>query len=235
MATKGFRGKACAYCRREGIASTADHVIARGAFLVRHRTNLPKVPACSSCNGEKSRLETEFLALVLTASSYEYGDEYRREFVQARLRKNRRIARIINNAKPKVIQRHGRFEQVVPINIDADMTTRLMDLITLGLYYHHAKEPLNVDYKSTARIFAPDHEAEYMDMIYREFPKDSPRVLSNLGDGTFIYEGIQNSQMPGFSVWRMMWHGGIPLAGENGPQGGALTWIASTTPRDLPT
>lgn len=197
--------------------------------------NIPKVPACSSCNGEKSRLETYFLALVLAASNHEHGDEYRRNHVIPSLRKNRRIGNMIRNSKPIVIQRNGRFEQVFPINIDSEMTTRLMEFIAIGLYYHHAKAPLNVDYDAKARIFAPEHEAEYINTVFQIFPDDSPRVSRDLGNGTFVYDGIQNSQMPGFSVWRMKWHGGIALAGENGPQGGVSTWIVSTAPRDLPT
>jgi hypothetical protein len=51
-----FRNKLCAYCGKAE-ATTDDHVIARTFFLENRRANLPKVPACEKCNGEKAKLE----------------------------------------------------------------------------------------------------------------------------------------------------------------------------------
>ena len=214
------------------MASTADHVIARKVFFERDRMDLPKVPACMACNGEKSRLENYFLAMVLAASNHADSDAYRRDFVMPRLRKNRKFQHAINTAKPTVIQRDGRFQQVYAIHIEADKTTRLMEMISLGLYHHHAGQPLQDSYDAVARIFTPEGETDFLAMTREEFPEDSPIVRGNLGDGAFAYEGIQHSELVGFSVWRMIWHGGIALAGDDGPPGGVNTWVVWTRPRD---
>ncbi len=62
--SKKFKDKPCVYCPT-GISATADHAFAREFFLERHRANLPKVPACAVCNGEKSALE-HYLTTILS-------------------------------------------------------------------------------------------------------------------------------------------------------------------------
>ena len=53
----------CVYCATQ-LATTEDHVFARGFFVEARRDNLPKVPACQPCNQVKSGLE-HYLATVL--------------------------------------------------------------------------------------------------------------------------------------------------------------------------
>jgi hypothetical protein len=61
--SKKYKGKLCVYCA-SGIATVADHVIAREFFLPARRANLSKVPACHNCNDVKGRLE-HYLTAVL--------------------------------------------------------------------------------------------------------------------------------------------------------------------------
>src|SRR5260370_34788662 len=56
-------GETCVQCGAAP-AATMDHIFAREFFPVERRANLPKVPACSSCNSTKSRLE-HYLTAVL--------------------------------------------------------------------------------------------------------------------------------------------------------------------------
>ena len=56
---KALRGSLCAYCG-ERPATTEDHVIGRKFFPVHLRSNLPKVLACSDCNGRKSNFDTVY-------------------------------------------------------------------------------------------------------------------------------------------------------------------------------
>lgn len=205
----------------------------RKALFAKDRADLPKVPACQKCNNEKSRLENYFLALVLAGSNHPEGDLYREQFVKPRLRKNRRFAHTIASARPIVTQVNGRFEQAYAVNISADETTTLMEMIALGLYCHHTGKPLDPSYGALARIFAPEHEQEFLGRVLRLFPAGSPVVGENFGNGAFAYEGFLNRQLPGFSLWRMMWHGGIPLAGQSGPRGGVPTWVVRTAPLDV--
>ncbi len=62
--SKRFRDKPCDYCLTNPSTATGDHVFAREFFPEAARANLPKVPACESCNNEKSRLE-HYLTAVL--------------------------------------------------------------------------------------------------------------------------------------------------------------------------
>ena len=62
--SKRFRDKPCVYCLTNPSTTTGDHVFAREFFPEAARANLPKVPACESCNNEKSHLE-HYLTAVL--------------------------------------------------------------------------------------------------------------------------------------------------------------------------
>jgi hypothetical protein len=72
---------------------TGDHVFARSFFLEHRRENLPKVPACTVCNNEKSKLE-HYLATVLPFGG-RHDDAHRNleELVPSRLGGNARLHR----------------------------------------------------------------------------------------------------------------------------------------------
>jgi hypothetical protein len=59
-----FKGKTCVYCAVPGAADTGDHVLARQFVAVAHRGQIPKVPACSVCNGKKAALESYLMAVL---------------------------------------------------------------------------------------------------------------------------------------------------------------------------
>ena len=40
------------------------------------------------------------------------------------------------------------------------------------------------------------------------------RVIGNVGDGAFIYEGLQSWSDPGLTVWRFRAYGGLKLTGD---------------------
>lgn len=60
MARKKYRDKTCVYCGRDRASSTGDHVVAREFCLRVARENLPKVPACVSCNNANQSLSTMY-------------------------------------------------------------------------------------------------------------------------------------------------------------------------------
>src|SRR5262245_57126728 len=85
---KKFRDSTCVYCATRP-ATTEDHVFALAFFLVARRGNLPKVPACDTCNNAKSKLE-HYLATVLPFGGRhaDAADNAQQEVVQRRLDKN---------------------------------------------------------------------------------------------------------------------------------------------------
>jgi 5-methylcytosine-specific restriction endonuclease McrA len=65
-----------AYCGREGVSTTRDHVVAKEFFLARDRGDLPVVPACKKCNRDKSILEHYTLTILPLASRHVDAKEY---------------------------------------------------------------------------------------------------------------------------------------------------------------
>jgi 5-methylcytosine-specific restriction endonuclease McrA len=60
--SKRHVGKTCVYCGTAP-AATMDHIFAREFFPVEQRANLPKVPACRSCNGTKREIILTVMAV----------------------------------------------------------------------------------------------------------------------------------------------------------------------------
>jgi hypothetical protein len=91
MASKKYIGKTCAYCTREGASETPDHVVAREFFLIKDRGNLPIVPACAECNGNKSKLEHYALSILPLGSRHVDARSYSEKNIDRRLRRNARL------------------------------------------------------------------------------------------------------------------------------------------------
>jgi hypothetical protein len=91
--SKKFKGKTCVYCGVEGASSTPDHVVARNFFAQPARANLPKVPACQSCNEAKSRLEHYLTTVLPFGANHEDANRNLIEEVPRRLSKNDKLFR----------------------------------------------------------------------------------------------------------------------------------------------
>ena len=68
--SKKYKGKVCVYCAVRK-SDSADHVVAREFFPDTHRDDLPKAPACQSCNRGKADLERKLTALLPFGSGHE--------------------------------------------------------------------------------------------------------------------------------------------------------------------
>ena len=91
MASKKYIGKQCAYCGRDGISKTADHVFAQQFFVEKDRQGLPKVPSCNDCNGSKSTLENYALTVLPLGSRHCDARAYSEANIERRLRRNNAI------------------------------------------------------------------------------------------------------------------------------------------------
>lgn len=231
MGSKGYIGKACAYCAREGCSTTADHVVPRAAFLIQDRGNLPQVPACRKCNNEKSKLEHYALATLLVGSRHVEADRYRREMIRPRLARDRRLAREIGLTKPPQWMRiNGVLQPMHAVKVDAAKLNTLHAMIVKGLYHHHFGEPLHPDWTAEAQMKHPAHEAAFVAAIADILTRDTEQVEGNLGRGAFVYEGLRSRAHRPFSVWRFAWHGGIRLHGSGAPSSGVSNWWGVTRP-----
>jgi len=92
--SKRFKGKICVYCVKNLSTNQGDHIFAREFFLPNRRQNLPKVPACKQCNGDKSKLE-HYLTSILPFGGRHGDARSNIELVPKRLAKNARLRETI--------------------------------------------------------------------------------------------------------------------------------------------
>src|SRR3954454_11522216 len=104
--SKKFKGKPCAYCAKRK-AETDDHVFAREFFLVEDRQNRPKVPACSQCNNEKSKLEHYLTAVLPFGGRHEQAVANLQRGVPGRLAKNQKLHRVLQESVEAAWMREG--------------------------------------------------------------------------------------------------------------------------------
>jgi hypothetical protein len=233
MASKRFKGKDCAYCGGQGIASTADHVVAREFFFEEDRADLPQVAACRACNNQKSALEHYVSAALMVGSNLADGDRYRQERVRPRIAKNRKLQEELGlNDPPVWICRNGIWQLVHAIKLRPTKITGLMALIVKGLYCFHFGRPLCRDFWADVAMIHPQEEPALWAGVAGYFPPGSKKFSSDLGRGTFFYECSQSPAHADFSIWRMAWHGGISLHGDNTPPQGVSVFWCFTRPTE---
>ncbi|MBG0808935.1 hypothetical protein IY145_06055 [Methylosinus sp. H3A] len=230
-ASKRYKGKDCAYCGKPSCSSTNDHVIATSFFLDTERgagLRIPQVAACKCCNNEKSKLELYIGSTLLIGSRHPEANRYRREKVQPRLDRNRKLRKELNIDAPPVLTKiNGILQPMHAIMIDADKISRLLQLIVKGLYRHHYGKPLPHEMAPDVSMIRPEAEASVWASVSHLFPPEAPRVNCDLGRGSFRYSGVQSPMNEGFTAWMIGLHGQIPLHGEDGS---ADHWWCMTRP-----
>ena len=220
--SKKFKGKLCVYCV-ERPSTTADHVICREFFLPARRNNLPKVPACSHCNGEKSEVEHYLTALLAFGARHPDAAVNLAAMVPKRLNKN---AKLYAELAEGFAQSGGQSLPVDHLRLE-----RLFAFITRGLLWHHWNVILDPGNSVIASIFADSGTPFFERMLYRWNTPN--RVSGNLGEGTFCYEGAQATDCKEMSVWRFAMYGGIVFGGDPRVPGPSSLAVAVTGPDDL--
>src|SRR5690242_13724910 len=99
--SKKFRGKTCTYCV-ERTATQPDHIFAREFFLPRRRHGLPKVPACQTCNNDKSKLEHYLTSILPFGGRHADATATFSDLVPGRLAKNAALQRQLSAAQGRV-------------------------------------------------------------------------------------------------------------------------------------
>ena len=118
------------------------------------------------------------------------------------------------------------------LKVDAKKLGDLMGQIVRGLYYYHFSEPLDPDFEPDVSVQHPDHEGALWADMSELFPDGCDRASSSLGRGSFIYEAARSPHNRALTVWRMAWHNGINLYGENAPPQGVTHWWSVTRPTE---
>jgi hypothetical protein len=207
---KGFKRKTCVYCATAP-AATMDQVFAREFFLVDRRSNLPKVPACTACNGAKSNLEHYLTAVLPFGGQHADGLAHLSGMVPGRLARNQKLARRLSEGLSSVIV-PGRVTPAMTVPIDPEKVGDLFALIAKGLVWHNWQVLLLPDaFGVRAEMLSAGGERFYSQALAMHSGK---RVSETLGNGTFSYEGAQSTESPELSVWRFSAFGGLVLSGD---------------------
>lgn len=217
-----FKGQACVYCGAAP-ATTADHVICREFFLVKHRGNLPQVPACLPCNNKKAALESYLTVVLAFGGRHPHAAENLHTMVPKRLQKNAKLRRELAAAFDK--------SGGASIPLDHARLEKLFAMIAQGLAWHHWQVRLGPQHAAIAAIFHNAGESFFEGMLARW--RTPHRASARLGDDTFSYQGAQASDCPEMTIWRFWMYGGVVFGGDPNVPGPASLAIAVTGPSSL--
>lgn len=212
MASKKYRDKLCVYCV-ERKSTTADHVFCREFFLTEHRNNLPKAPACAECNGRKSALEHYLTAVLPFGGRHTHASVQLETMVPGRVEKNQALLRQLQaGQRPALEMQGGILLPTSTLPFHGESLESLFSMVVRGLIWHHFSVYLPAEYFVKVFMATPEGEQAFDRNI---FALNTPnRVHGNLGDGTFIYEGVQVVDTPASTGWRITAMGGVRLGGD---------------------
>lgn len=211
--SKRFRGKPCVYCLTGLSTATGDHIFAREFFPEAARANLPKVPACESCNNEKSRLEHYLTAVLPFGGRHEDALSNLQELVPGRLAKNAKLHRELVAGRGITLteERPGLHVPTMTIPFDSDRLHQLFGFIAKGLLWHHWAVALQAHHDLKVVSLTGFGEASFSTFLGLNAKQ---RIRCALGNGAFSYEGAQGTDYPEFSIWKISIYGGLKLCGD---------------------
>ncbi len=228
--SKRFRGMCCVYCLdRQG--DTDDHVISRQFFPADKRGNLPKVPACGSCNNEKSQLEHYLTAVVPFGATHSDAGQVM-EMTGPRLAKNQKLhSALVEGASTEMVQNGSALVQEMTLPIDGAAMEKLFEFIVRGLAWHHWKV-LFSDSHFVRAAFITSQGQQFFEPMFAG--KANARVKDSFGDGVFVYEGIQSLESPDLTMWRMSLYGAKVGGDPRNPGEKCSSVYGMTIPKRFP-
>ncbi len=99
------------------------------------------------------------------------------------------------------------------IPFDHEKLDRLFAMIAQGLAWHHWKVLLMPGFSVIASLFSDTGGPFFIQMLAGW--KTPVRISQNLGNGTFVYEGAQATDVREATVWRFQMYGGIKFGGDS--------------------
>jgi hypothetical protein len=215
------------YCAVAGISATADHVFAREFFPIDKRANLPQVPACERCNGDKSRLEHYLLTVLPFGGRHADSAHVLGTMVEGRLASNAKLHRALSSGKATVLeQSNGILLPTMTIPFEGDKLAALAKYIARGLTFHHFGTVIAAECHVEGGLIVPEGEALLMPILKLK----GQLIVNALGDGAVEYEGVQSIEDPEVTVWRMRLYGGVALTGDPAHPGATVRaiWMMSS-------
>lgn len=207
-------------------------MFARAFFLPEDRSNLPKAPGCGACNHKKSILEHYAATVLPIGARHPQALINLATMVPGRLNKNQALRRKLMAGEGRIWVREGDGviapTKVYPV--DGVRLKALFEYIVKGLVWHHSRA-----YLSQSDVIEVNFPSIQLDEILkREFfaPRAAHLIAASLGNGTIAYEGLQASDEPRHSYWRISIYGGLKFSTGN-PADGISNTIAIFTSRKI--
>jgi hypothetical protein len=230
---KRFKGKLCAYCA-VAIADTEEHVFPRALFLPADRSELPKAPACRSCNQRKAKLDHYAATVLPFGARHLQAQTNLVTMVPGRLKNNQALHRKLrkNAGRIWVQEGSGVIVPTMVFPVDGMRLKVLLEYIAKGLIWHHSGAYLSAFDVIDVRFLTTEEDERLKREVFA--PRIAHRIAVTLGNGTIAYEGLQASDGPQCSVWRISFYGGVNLSSGNAADGISNT-IAVFTSRNAAT
>lgn len=221
--------KTCVYCTQEGVSKTGDHLFARNFFLERRRANLPQVPACEVCNGEKSKLEHYLTAVLPFGGRHEDANENLSTMVPSRLRKNKKLhSELIEHSQEISIQDDsGLIVKHTAIPFAYKNMEKLLAYTVRGLAWFYFETLIPKDYFVGVMVPRSEYSAGFSALFTLETEK---RVQKSLGNGTILVEGVQSESEPYLTQWKICFYEGLTQINLKSQQQGALWYYGLSMP-----
>ena len=227
---KKFRGKLCVYCT-ERLADTEEHIFSRQFFTLANRANLPKAPACRSCNSAKSALEHYLTAVAPFGARHPDAVTTLENMVPPRLAKNTKLRRRLAAQCSDIWVRtpSGLMVRSMALPFDGAKMEAYFAYAVRGLLWHHWS--LYLPEESFVHAICVTGAGDQI-IEHQLSLNANARVSENLGNGTIEYRGAQGVDRSDVSVWHFKLYGGIVLAGDpKAPDQETTTVAAFTAPR----
>ncbi len=235
MTGNKFAGLTCAYgCGRP--SASDDHVFARKFFVKDKRGNLPQVPACHVCNGEKGALESELMNVMAFGGRHDDAADNLSVQVAHRL-ENKANARVARELKAGLshawVTENGVIREATTVPVDWSRVQLLCCFIARGLAWHHF-DNLVFDAECSVGAFSAIKQDGELLRRFRN-SKAARRVEADLGKGTFGYWGVQAEDNPKVTAWEFSIHSGVrTVDGGDEPHNiGVLTGPREVSERGL--
>ena len=211
LVSKKYKGKPCAYC---GVtpSDTRDHVFAREFFLPPDRNGLPQVPACRACNGHKSTLEHYAATVLPFGGRHQAALANLKTMVPKRLDRNRPLSDRIRDGMHRILVRQpsGLVVPAGAVPVEFEQIEGLFGLIARGLLCYHFGAVFGEHDVVTVYPLNSENEQFFDENFFA--PVRGRELTRRLGHDTVAYQGIQTSDCPQGSVWRIRFYGGLQLA-----------------------
>lgn len=213
--SKKYKQKSCAYCFA-GVSQTADHVFPRELLPVHLRTDIPKVPACGSCNTKKAALEHYITAILPFGGWHPSARKILEDRVSKRLDRNAPLHRSLQvGVTDTWIVDRGALKRTIAVPFDFQKFKAWLELVVSGpsLYHFNFVLPINV----SIDVFAT---TVYGDSFLGSFLKTKTNQIVNysISDGMIRYAGSHSEDNQWVQLWCFSFYGGL-ITTEDDPEG----------------